>query len=76
MDDPNWGYYCELRSGRAYHFSGITELGDGWILLHRFDRACVCPTVAPALHKRSLPVPSRGLMVRLSDILWVAEEDS
>lgn len=75
-EDPCWSYACELLSGRLYAFEGVTDLGDGWIRLHCWTGSYQgFGDLSNVLHSRPMPVPERGLTVRIDQVRWAGEID-
>lgn len=73
-DDPNWAYACELKNGRCYLFTGVTDLGGGWIKLHEWsDSYGMFGDLENVTHDPCYAVPERGLTVPLSEVRWAAE---
>ena len=65
-DDP-FDYALQLRTGTIIRFTGASPYGQKWVLLSGVDAIEQPPGF-------SLPYPvPRGLSVRLSDIVWVAD---
>ena len=66
--DP-FDYFVAMKTGESFHFHSATYvLGDDWILLEDFF-----PDTNSMLMKRFGHGFSRGLQVRLSDILFAAD---
>lgn len=69
--DNGWYYAAKLVSGEVVSFCGAQLFADGWVRLHRSDYPLA------DYNDDTLPVAAtRGLDVRVSDIVWVADGDS
>lgn len=60
--DDQWKYVCRLRTGELIVFESATVLGAGWIRL----QSCESEQVSEFW-------TSRGLDVRIADIVWVGD---
>ena len=77
LHDQPFNYALQLRTGAVFHFAGAEEHGEDWVMLKGVEVEYPAP-VPPkergsTLQPKHIPTFDRGVAVRLSDIVWVAD---